>query len=248
MMLTRTAQRHLLEKVLRSDSDLDAFVSDHFPEVHYYFTNGMDRVQKTTILLTHVKVNRLIEALRQAHPTRMKSYEEHAGVAVVHSSSGDEVGASRTLDFGARRRKTVVALLVLCAFGGLAFTMRWAESPSDANSHSASNNTGARPFGTAVQTGGSSTPRLRVTLEIVSTPPGVTIALVDQSTGFSRELGVTPWSGEITRPASGFARLLLRSPGYQDQIVMVNLPNVGVARATVALEHVGAPTERDLYK
>ncbi|WP_437543070.1 effector-associated domain EAD1-containing protein [Sorangium sp. So ce367] len=50
---------------LRSDSDLDAFCSDHFPGVYARFTNGMDRVAKVTCLLNHAEPRRIIEALQR---------------------------------------------------------------------------------------------------------------------------------------------------------------------------------------
>ena len=46
--------RTRVDEVLRSASDLDAFCHDHFrDEVYRRFSNGMDRVQKVTLLLEH---------------------------------------------------------------------------------------------------------------------------------------------------------------------------------------------------
>jgi hypothetical protein len=52
-MPTRASLRQLLGVVLRSDADLEAFCLDHFAGTHRRFSNGMDRVQKTSLLLLH---------------------------------------------------------------------------------------------------------------------------------------------------------------------------------------------------
>ena len=50
-VITRSGVRRLLDDVLLSDADLDAFVLDHFPEVHKRWAGGMNRVQKVNLLL-----------------------------------------------------------------------------------------------------------------------------------------------------------------------------------------------------
>ncbi|WP_437293880.1 effector-associated domain EAD1-containing protein [Sorangium sp. So ce426] len=57
-------------QAMRSDSDLDAFCSDHFPYVYERFTNGMDRVAKVTCLLNHAARRLIIEALRKRRPKK----------------------------------------------------------------------------------------------------------------------------------------------------------------------------------
>jgi hypothetical protein len=68
MLATRATLRRVLEAVLRSDSDLDAFGLDYFPKVHQRWTNGMDRVHKLTILLEQVDVAGIQDALLAAFP------------------------------------------------------------------------------------------------------------------------------------------------------------------------------------
>ena len=46
--------RVLLGKLLRADSDLDAFCIDYFPSAHSHFATGLDRVQKVNILFEQV--------------------------------------------------------------------------------------------------------------------------------------------------------------------------------------------------
>ncbi|MFO0656060.1 MAG: hypothetical protein U0787_13400 [Polyangia bacterium] len=55
--------RGLLDATLRSDSDLDAFCLDFFPETHRRFTNGMDRVAKQNILLTTNEPQQIVDNL-----------------------------------------------------------------------------------------------------------------------------------------------------------------------------------------
>lgn len=47
--------RMLLNKTLRSDSDFDSFCHDYFSDVYCRFSNTMDRIQKTTILLQQIQ-------------------------------------------------------------------------------------------------------------------------------------------------------------------------------------------------
>jgi hypothetical protein len=61
------ALRRRIGEALRSASDLDAFCHDHFrDEVHSRFTNGMDRVQRITLLLEHAPPAALEQHLREA--------------------------------------------------------------------------------------------------------------------------------------------------------------------------------------
>jgi hypothetical protein len=61
--LSRPELRTLVDERFVSAVDLDAFVSDRFPDVHRRFTNGMERVQLTTLLLVHADPALLADAL-----------------------------------------------------------------------------------------------------------------------------------------------------------------------------------------
>jgi hypothetical protein len=66
---SRAELRAILEQKLKSDSDLDAFCGDHFPEIRRrHFTDGMDRVRKVTLLIDHADADALQAALRRALP------------------------------------------------------------------------------------------------------------------------------------------------------------------------------------
>lgn len=64
MPLTRPQLRALLDSLLRSDADFDAFAGDRCPEANRRFTDGMDRVRKTNILLQYAEPERLEEELQ----------------------------------------------------------------------------------------------------------------------------------------------------------------------------------------
>jgi hypothetical protein len=81
--ITRSFVRRLLGEVLKSDSDLNAFCLDHFPDIHFRFTNGMDRVAKTNLLLMHCELTRIIDELRRDHPEEVS---EGAPNATAHET------------------------------------------------------------------------------------------------------------------------------------------------------------------
>jgi CHAT domain len=53
MKLSQPELRDLVNELLKSDADLDAFCSDYVPEARSRFSDGMDRVRKTVILLDY---------------------------------------------------------------------------------------------------------------------------------------------------------------------------------------------------
>ena len=53
MRLSQPELRALVSELFRSDADLDAFCSDYVPEARGRFSDGMDRVRKTVILLDY---------------------------------------------------------------------------------------------------------------------------------------------------------------------------------------------------
>jgi hypothetical protein len=64
--IVRPSVRRLLDKHLPDDASFDAFVLDHFPEVKRRFAGGMDRIQKTNLLLT-IKEPSEVHAALQIH-------------------------------------------------------------------------------------------------------------------------------------------------------------------------------------
>ncbi|WP_437543068.1 CHAT domain-containing protein [Sorangium sp. So ce367] len=64
MPLRRLDLRERIARLLRSDADLDSFAGDRFPEASGRFTDGMDRVRKTNILLDYADPGALAKQLR----------------------------------------------------------------------------------------------------------------------------------------------------------------------------------------
>lgn len=62
------ALRSLLDAVLRTDSDLNAFCLDYFPVTYRQFAAGMDRSAKYTLLLDKNDAPDVLNALRDAYP------------------------------------------------------------------------------------------------------------------------------------------------------------------------------------
>lgn len=66
--------RRILNAIVQTDEELEAFFIDHFPEEKKQLSSGMNRVQKLNILLDRVSSERIDAALRQSHPSE---YEKH---------------------------------------------------------------------------------------------------------------------------------------------------------------------------
>ena len=56
--------RGLLGKLLRTSPDVDALGLDYFPEIKRRFSEGMERVQRESLLLEHAAPHPLYRALR----------------------------------------------------------------------------------------------------------------------------------------------------------------------------------------
>jgi hypothetical protein len=67
--LTRHRMRELLDQVLRTDADFDAFCIDFFPDVQRRFGSGMLRTQKASLLLeVEHNLSSILDKLKQRHP------------------------------------------------------------------------------------------------------------------------------------------------------------------------------------
>lgn len=74
---SRPEVRRLLEGVLRTDSDLMAFLLDYFPEVYRRLSSGMDRTSKHNLLLQIVDSSQIVATL-QRHDARAFERERRA--------------------------------------------------------------------------------------------------------------------------------------------------------------------------
>lgn len=71
---TTASLRKLVQLVLITDSDLDAFCLDHFPELRRRFAYGMDRTQKLNILLEQADPLLVLVCLGEDHPHQLSRY------------------------------------------------------------------------------------------------------------------------------------------------------------------------------
>lgn len=66
--------RKILDEVLRTDSDLEAFCLDFFIAVKRLFSGGMDRNQKVSLLLDKEDHVEVLSALKEAEPQKFAKY------------------------------------------------------------------------------------------------------------------------------------------------------------------------------
>ena len=76
MIPTRPAVRKLLELILNTDSELNAFCLDHFYEVYKQWTIGMDRRTKVNLLLESRNPLDVISAIRKQCPTEFEKHHD----------------------------------------------------------------------------------------------------------------------------------------------------------------------------
>lgn len=79
----RSVMRRLIESLLRSDADFEAFCLDHFAEVHGRFSRGMDRLDKLSLLLDEVAPLALLNRLREQFA------EDPSAIAAIDHILGD---------------------------------------------------------------------------------------------------------------------------------------------------------------
>jgi hypothetical protein len=66
--VTAPELRRLLEELMPTDSEYDAFVLDYFPAVKKRSPSGMDRIAKTNLLLESINQSLICSKLREAFP------------------------------------------------------------------------------------------------------------------------------------------------------------------------------------
>ena len=81
---TTAALRKLLNEILRTPADLDAFCIDHFPSVYRRFAGGMDRTERVSLLLTVGDSDEIVARLRSDHAG---SFERHKHLLPVEGPS-----------------------------------------------------------------------------------------------------------------------------------------------------------------
>jgi hypothetical protein len=136
MKIPQPQLRALIHEILPSDADLDAFCSDHFPDVYRRFSDGMQRVRKVTILLDHADHERLTDVLRQQQVDRGAAAAGESSIAVGGGPVRVLFMASnpRTtvrLELGQEVRRIEERLRAVEHRDTIEFASRWAVRPDD---------------------------------------------------------------------------------------------------------------------
>ena len=87
---TTAALRKLLNEILRTPADLDAFCVDHFPSVYRRFAGGMDRTERVSLLLTVGDSDEILAWLRSDYAG---AYEQHKYLLPVEEQRGVQAPA-----------------------------------------------------------------------------------------------------------------------------------------------------------
>jgi hypothetical protein len=93
--LSRPAIRRLIEQLVRSDADLDAFFLDYFPHLHKRVSGSMDRVAKLNVLFEQESDDTISEKLRLAFPGAVAAAQEPRD-AKRGAEGSQHAGASTT--------------------------------------------------------------------------------------------------------------------------------------------------------
>lgn len=82
-------RRHL-NQVLRTDSDLDAFCLDYFPDAHLRFAKGMERTDKVNLLFSLVELADIAAKLRELANRQVTSKQRPGwwGAGIVAALAG----------------------------------------------------------------------------------------------------------------------------------------------------------------
>lgn len=72
---SRSSLRKVLDKILATESDLEAFCVDHFQNIKRLFSSGMDRTRMVSILLEHVEPEDIVIALEENYSEAFARYK-----------------------------------------------------------------------------------------------------------------------------------------------------------------------------
>ncbi|WP_437299123.1 CHAT domain-containing protein [Sorangium sp. So ce426] len=136
MKLPQPKLRALIGEALRSDADLDAFCSDHFPDVYRRFSDGMQRVRKVTLLLDHADPERLAQLLQD--PGAGGDASPAPGRALPSAGGGIKVlflaanpRSTTQLGLGREIRQIEDRIRSASHRDAVTFASRWAVRPDD---------------------------------------------------------------------------------------------------------------------
>lgn len=76
-LISPPSLKNLLDSVLITSSDFDAFCINCFPDVYRYFVEGMERSGKLNLLLALGNVSTIQTSLQEAYPDRVELFNRH---------------------------------------------------------------------------------------------------------------------------------------------------------------------------
>ena len=103
---TAESLRELIDEVMQSDVDFDAFCVDYFAAVHRRFAAGMEHSQKVSLLLMHANRREILECLCARFPKRATLDNWHGRMKWENVETGAGLGARR------RRRRRLQDILL----------------------------------------------------------------------------------------------------------------------------------------
>lgn len=93
--VTRSELRQLISRLLRTDSDQDAFVLDYFHHIYRLFTAGMNRTQKVNLLFESADTEEILQALEQQYAVEVRKFRAQRGAPQPASGIPEAAPAQR---------------------------------------------------------------------------------------------------------------------------------------------------------
>ena len=195
-MEQRAELRLLLNKALRTDADFEAFCHDHFHDIFQRFSTGMDRVQKTTLLLAIADHDQLAKLLSELLPTTVSN------------------GAASPVSSQFRQFMPLIVVALVLIFMGV-YRIIPSNSQSIAEPKS--------PHG-SIHPDMAALPASDKILLYIDSKPRKAKVYRHASWGYDL-LGPTPIRGyPLVRPRSGKVELKLMAAGRPDYHVVIDIP------------------------
>lgn len=197
--LSSAQLRKLINRVLVTDADLDAFCLDYFRDVYFRFSDGMDRQRKLNLLLSHASSARIRECLQTGHadalPRELSDTDWDEAAPPLHNQRAPW-----------RAALVGIGLALIMGTGLTAQTIWRAHSPIKPEQNAGQMNAPA-------------------SRDEARSPKGAQALLTSEPTGAlvielpsGRVLGQTPWAPYPTQSPEQFdktsARLCLRMAGF----------------------------------
>ena len=108
----RPVLRKLIEKLLITDADLEAFCLDYFPLVHKRFSAGLNRLSKVNLLFEIVDSSEIFRNLQKAHPEILELMNQSSENGILSNNHKNQTSTNQSTD-RSNRKYFIVGLLIL---------------------------------------------------------------------------------------------------------------------------------------